>query len=257
MRFLSLSFPTTLFLAASVTSAADMAAPFQWRGPVAPGLAIEIRGLNGDVHAEFSNGTEVEVYADISSQIANPEKVKVEVIHHHGGVTVCAVSIGVSPDSPNRCVSDVAGTGDARVNYTVRVPKGVGLIGRTVNGEVDAHGMQGDVNAETVNGKIQISTSGKAQAHTVNGNITATVGTACSMKSAALSTVNGSITLNTPSITNSALRAETTNGAITTDFPIAVHQRLTTPRIGGKNGNASREIMLKTVNGSIQLRRRV
>jgi DUF4097 and DUF4098 domain-containing protein YvlB len=133
----------------------------------------------------------------------------------------------------------------------VRVPKGVGLIGRTVNGEVEAQDLQGDVNAETVNGKIQISTSGKAEARTVNGNIIAR----CSMKSAALTTVNGSITLQTPSLTNSAFRAETKNGAVTTDFRIAGHNGFSSRRLGGKHGNGSREIMLKTVNGSIQLRR--
>jgi len=48
------------------SSAADRPDPFAWHGPVAPGLAVEIRGLNGDVHAEFSSGTEVEVYAQVS-----------------------------------------------------------------------------------------------------------------------------------------------------------------------------------------------
>ncbi len=223
--------------------AAERPDPFQWHGPVAPGLAIEIRGLNGDVHAEFSNGAEVEVYA----QVSGADPVHVDVIHHSGGVTVCTVS----PTDPKQCSQAAPATGDARVNYTVRVPKGVGLIGRTVNGEVEAQHLQGDVNAETVNGKIQISTSGKTRARTVNGNIVAI----CSMKSAALSTVNGSITLETPSLTNSAFQAETRNGAITTDFPIAGHRSLSPRRIASRNGNGSREIKLKTVNGSIQLRR--
>ncbi|MEO8129113.1 MAG: hypothetical protein ABJF23_08810 [Bryobacteraceae bacterium] len=225
------------------SSAADRPDPFAWHGPVAPGLSVEIRGLNGDVRAEFSNGSEVEVYA----QVSGAEPVHVDVIHHDGGVTVCTVS----QEDPKQCSHLAPATGDARINYTVRVPKGVGLIGRTVNGEVEAQNLQGDVNAETVNGTIQISTSGKAQARTVNGNIVAT----CSLKSAALSTINGSITLETASLTNAAFQAETRNGAIITDFRIAGHRGLTSRRIGGKYGNGSREIRLKTVNGSIQLRR--
>jgi len=157
----------------------------------------------------------------------------------------------VSPDNPQRCSQEVVGDGDARVNYMVRIPKGVGLIGRTVNGEVEAQDLQGDVNAETVNGKIQISTSGKAEARTVNGSIVAR----CSTQSAALSTVNGSITLQTRSLVNAAFRAETRNGAITSDFRIAGYHGLAARRIGGRNGNGSREIKLKTINGSIQLRR--
>jgi hypothetical protein len=237
-----------LLLISTTLFASERVDPFRWRGPVAPGLAVEIRGLNGDVHAEFSTGTEVEVYAQVSGE----ERVHVDVIHHNGGVTVCTVNPNIAPDSPLRCSQEVVASGGARVNYTVRVPRGVGLIGRTVNGEVEAQGLEGDVNAETVNGKIQISTTGKAQARTVNGNIVAAT---CSMKSAALTTVNGSITLQTPSLSNAAYRAETRNGAITTDFRIAGYRRLSSRRIGGRNGNGSREIKLKTVNGSIQLRR--
>lgn len=236
--------PVLLLTLLSVSGfAADRPDPFHWHGPVAPGLAVEIRGLNGDVHAEFSSGTEVEVYAQMSG--SNP--VRVDVIHHTGGVTVCTIS----RSDPKQRSHQLPAAGDARVNYTVRVPKGGGLIGRTVNGEVEAQNLQGGVNAETVNGKIRISTRGRAQARTVNGNIMAT----CSMKSAALSNVNGSITLETPSLTNAAFLAETRNGAITTDFRIAGQRSLSPHRIASRNGNGSREIKLKTVNGSIQLRR--
>ena len=242
MRLLSV-----LLLIFTPIFASERVEPFRWRGPVAPGLAVEVRGLNGDVRAEFSDGDEVEVYA----QVSGAERVHVEVIHHNGGVTVCMVNPEVSPDNPQRCSQEVVGDGDARVNYMVRIPKGVGLIGRTVNGEVEAQDLQGDVNAETVNGKIQISTSGKAEARTVNGSIVAR----CSTQSAALSTVNGSITLQTRSLVNAAFRAETRNGAITSDFRIAGYHGLAARRIGGRNGNGSREIKLKTINGSIQLRR--
>ncbi|MBI3667430.1 MAG: hypothetical protein HY236_14595 [Acidobacteria bacterium] len=38
--------------------------PFPWRGRVAPGLAVEIKGINSNVSAEAASGNEVEVTAE-------------------------------------------------------------------------------------------------------------------------------------------------------------------------------------------------
>src|ERR1041385_8672560 len=64
---------------------------------------------------------------------------------------------------------------DVKVNFTVRVPAGVRFAGHTVNGEVEAANLAGDVDAQTVNGSIRVSTSGSAEASTVNGSITASM----------------------------------------------------------------------------------
>ena len=64
-----------------------------------------------------------------------------------------------------------ANENDVSVRFTVRVPAGVRFVARTVNGDVAAEGLTGDVQATTVNGGVRLSTAGQADAETVNGSI--------------------------------------------------------------------------------------
>jgi hypothetical protein len=233
---------------------------FRWNGRVAPGRTIEIKGVNGDVRAEPSTGSEVEVVANKHGRRSNPSEVQIKVIEHEGGVTICAVY--PSPDSsrPNECTvgenwSSHTRNNDVQVDFTVRVPVGLSLSARTVNGDVETGALQGDVEAFTVNGGINISARGYAVAQTVNGSIAASMGSAdwpCALE---FETVNGGITLSLPAATNAHVNAETVNGDISTDFPITVEGRFSRHRMSGTIGDGKYQLKLKTVNGSIKMQR--
>ena len=45
---------------------------------------------------------------------------------------------------------------DVTVRFTVRVPAGVTFIGKTVNGEIEATRLNGDVALDTVNGSVDL-----------------------------------------------------------------------------------------------------
>ena len=64
---------------------------FQWHSRLATGQTIEIKGINGDVRATASSSGEVEVTATRSARRSNPADVRIEVVPHAGGVTICAV----------------------------------------------------------------------------------------------------------------------------------------------------------------------
>ena len=64
---------------------------FRWQGAIGDGQAIEIKGVNGEVRAEASNGQQVEVVAVKHWRRSAPETVNVEVVQHAGGVTICAI----------------------------------------------------------------------------------------------------------------------------------------------------------------------
>src|SRR5205823_15044838 len=63
---------------------------FHWKGNVAPGKAIEIKGVNGDVRAVAGSG-DVEVTAVKHARTSDPDGVKIEVAQPRDGVTSCAV----------------------------------------------------------------------------------------------------------------------------------------------------------------------
>jgi hypothetical protein len=232
---------------------------FRWHEPLASGRLIEVKGINGNVEAEPASGGEVEVVAVKRSRRSDPEEVRIEVVRHAEGVTICAVYPNVAGREPNTCAhgsnhSNVQNN-DVSVNFTVRVPAGVRFAGHTVNGKVDANNLSADVEARTVNGGINVSTKGLASAQTVNGSITVAMGRADWSDELEFKTVNGSIDISAPASLSAQVEAKTLNGEITTDFPITVQGTFSRRRLSGTIGGGGRELHLETVNGSVQIRR--
>lgn len=237
---------------------------FSWKGRVAAGKVIEIRGVNGDVTATLTSSNEVQVTAVKRARRSDPEEVKIEVVEHNDGVTICAVyptprkARHENTCEPGDGYRSSTEDNDVNVDFTIRVPARVLLDARTVNGDVSAEGLEGDVYATTVNGGVTISTTGVAEATTVNGSIRATLGRA-DFKHAEFTTVNGGITLELPANLAAEVRAETVNGDIDTDFPLSVSGRFSSRRLVGTIGSGTtsgRTLYLKTVNGSLKLRKR-
>jgi hypothetical protein len=263
MRLTSLAAVTlagTLLTIASSPALRAQGAPQQWRGTVAAGSAIEIKGVNGDIKAVASPGNEVEVSATMRGRRSNPADVRLDVVQHGEGITICAVY--PSPDSrPNECKPGDGGRmstkdNDVVVAFTVRVPLGVRFVGKTVNGDVTAESLGGAVRITTVNGDANFSTSSYGEATTVNGSVQGAIGSSDWTEKLELRTVNGSITLDLPSDLSSDIEATTVNGRIATDFPITITGRVNPRTLRGTVGSGGRALELETVNGSVTLRRR-
>ena len=259
----------TLATSAAVVGAAGAAQPaaqeqgdeFRWTGRLAAGRVVEVKGVNGRVNAEgTAAGGEVEVVATKRARRSDPSSVRIELVEHADGVTVCAVYPSRDRDKPNRCAPGEGGNmsvqnNDVQVDFTVRVPAGVRFTGKTVNGGVEANNIAADVEAYTVNGGIQVSSTGLVKASTVNGSIRATVGHSDWKGALDFSTVNGTIELIFPSTLSADVRAETLNGHIATDFPITSQGTVSRRRLDGVIGGGGRELRLKTVNGNVEIRR--
>jgi hypothetical protein len=234
---------------------------FRWQGKIAAGKAIEIKGVNGDIRAEATSGEGIEVVATKRARRNDPDEVKIQVIEHGDGVTICAVYPSDNDDRPNECRPGKGGrmnvrNNDVTVHFTVLIPSGVRFVGRTVNGSIEATALSDAVQAFTVNGSIRVSTGGTVEAATVNGSITAAMGSAGWTDTLEFTTVNGSITIDLPLNASTELQAETVNGDISTDFPIAIRGRISPRNLTGTIGSGGRQLDLKTVNGSIRLRNR-
>ncbi len=232
---------------------------WRWTGRLAAGRTLEIRGINGSVVAQAATGDQVEVVADKHGRRDDPEDVRIEVVEHDGGVTICAVYPSSRRSRPNECrpgggQSNVRDN-DVEVDFEVRVPRGVAFEGATVNGDIEAVNLAGPVSLHTVNGGVQLETShGDADAATVNGSIRAVV-RALGERRLRFNTVNGGITVSLPAGLSADLEAQTVNGSIHTDFPIQVVGRVNPRRLSGRIGSGGRALDLGTVNGSIRINR--
>jgi hypothetical protein len=238
---------------------AAQAGDFQWRGRVAEGRTVEIRGVNGAVRAIPSTDGSVHVEASRQARRSDPESVRIEVVEHGDGITVCAVY--PTPANARRRNECRPGGGqnsvqnnDVRVDFVVRVPAGVRFAGHTVNGNISAESLRSDVRAGTVNGSVDIQTSGFAQANTVNGSITCRIGQTRLLSDVQFETVNGNIVLEIPEGLNAEFRASTVNGRIDSDFPIMVTGQISRRSLRGTIGTGGPELRVSTVNGSVRLR---
>ncbi len=278
---------SSLLLAAGLASAQSN--DFRWSGSLASGKTIEIKGVNGAIRAELATGNQVEVTATKRSgwrdhddrdwrgrsrrEPSSLDSVKIEVVPSDSGVTICAVyptpdrsrwlgRRGDRDDRPNECRPGAEGRmnvfdNNVVVDFVVKVPAGVKLMAKTVNGSVDAQSLKSDATIHTVNGKIAVSTSGIAAADTVNGSIEATIGDGAGKEALEYHTVNGSITLNVPKGTNAEIHARTSNGRFESDLPLTVQSFSgRARRVDGTLGNGGKSIELHTVNGAIRLRAR-
>jgi DUF4097 and DUF4098 domain-containing protein YvlB len=252
---------STAIALAAVAGCDDSTGPivldFEWRGTIAQADAIEIKGFNGDIVATASSENTVTVTATKEGQQDDPEDVRIELIEHAGGVTICAIYPDVPGQPTNSCGAGDQGhlasqDNDVEVTFTVAVPAGVDFVGKTVNGSVSGTSLTSDAFATTVNGDVTVATTQLGTALTVNGSITVTIGLTDWNRDLEFTTVNGDVTVEVPAGTNAEVRLATTNGTISTEFSLT---QVTATDVRGTIGNGGRLLRLTTVNGNVALER--
>ncbi len=252
------------------------AEPFLWRGNLAPGQTLEIKGVNGPVNAVPADGDQAEVRATRTGRRSNPAEVQIQAVEFGDGATLCAVypssGSGANPCAPGDAGRIGARNNDVRVEWTVRVPRGVRFVARTTNGSVTTDGVADAVRAYSTNGSVHVTGARTADVYTTNGNVTVAAVQSASAATTngsiratllrpgraeplSFRTTNGSITLMVPEGTDADLDAATTNGRITTDFPLLIQGTMSPRRISATLGQGGRQLTLRTTNGSIRLRR--
>jgi hypothetical protein len=142
----------------------------------------------------------------------------------------------------------------AGVRVTVRVPDGVRLVARTVNGLVHIRGVVGRVDADAVNGQVLLDDVRDVRATSVNGQVRATFAEGPLRGPVELSTVNGGVSVELPQGTDANLRADTLHGHVSVEVPGAAEVRGAHVRLAlGRGGH---DVSLRTVHGAIHVTER-
>lgn len=248
---------TTLALVATMAGSAQDQ-DFRWSGSLAAGKTLEVAAVNGRISATPARGNQVEVTATKTARRSDPASVTIKVEEHEGGVRICTLAPGNADGS---CRGDRGRRGnswednDVSVAFEVRLPAAVVFRGTVVNGPIEASDLASEVHLTTVNGGVDVSTSGFAEATSVNGDVTVRMGRSDWDGSAEYSSVNGNVTVTLPAGTNADVRASTVNGDIETDFPLTVSGRFGPRSLRGTIGSGGRTLSLSTVNGSVGIKR--
>lgn len=243
---------------AAVPLAAQDTMSWTWNGTLAEGRTVIAHNVNGSVRFEAGSGDRVEVEAEKRWRRGDPEDVRIEARQlSNGNVVICAM--WRRGDSCEESGIDGGerrwnSSNDVSVHFVIRVPAYANVDANTVNGSVEVDEMRGRVEANTVNGNVEAASSGgPVRARTVNGSIRAR-GLIAS-DGLDYQTVNGSIEIELPADANADVSLRTTNGRVTSDFPITFTGEINPRRIEAKLGDGGPELRARTVNGGIRLRK--
>lgn len=220
--------------------------------PLGAGGRLEIVNVNGRITAEGSDGATVEIRAERraggSSEAAAKELLgKIEMDEEVGEGRV---RVEVRPP-PIR-------SGRHEIRWTIRVPKGVSVDLRTVNGGVRVTGLDGEVRARATNGGI----SGEAlratgvDAGVTNGGVSIELAHAPSSGAFELESVNGGVSLTLPAESRADVTARCLNGGISVSgLDLQAEGEQSRRRVQGRLNGGGARVNLQTTNGGVRLTR--
>lgn len=232
------SFVMSLSIVATSADSDD----FRWRGKLKFGATLQIKGIRGTIRAEPAANDEVEVVATKRGS-GNLNEVKVQALDYAGGLMICSVypswdasrsyeclpssekSLGGINAEVNGARADIkfpGGSGgeirmvDVNVDFVIRVPRGVGFVVHSVYGDINARALEGDVIVQSVFGNVHVDI---------------------------------------PAAANANIKAKTTLGGISSEFPLRYKSSGHAGQSAtGKIGKGQRRVDLNSVMGTIDLR---
>jgi putative adhesin len=220
---------------------------------VTPGARLEIININGRITAEPTDGQSVEVRAERTAKALSDDSAR-ELL----GKIEMREEVG-----PDRVRVEVraprfSGPSSHEIKWSVKVPRGVAVDLRTVNGGVRLDRLEGEVRARSTNGGIvgEALKASSVDAAVTNGGIEINLASAPTSGTIELESVNGGVTLSLPPTVKADITARCVNGGISIDgVDVEVVGEQTRRRLDGKiNGGGGARISMETVNGGVKIR---
>lgn len=142
-----------------------------------------------------------------------------------------------------------------QIDYVLRVPAAVSVDVTTVNGRIVTRGIEGDTEAVTVNGSMDLETAGTSdfRVTSVNGAVRAKF--LHEFNGARFKTVNGGVEAILPADASFNVDLSQVNGDFEASFPLSIHSNPGRRRVSGEVNGGRHELKIVTVNGDVQLER--
>jgi hypothetical protein len=220
---------------------------------------FELINVNGRITAEATDGAEVVVEARRTAKAGSDEAAKdllakLEIREEVGGSRVRVES------RPPRLSGFSNGH---EIEWTVKVPRGVTVDLRTVNGGVRLNGLSGEVHAKTTNGGVKGVNliPSVIEASSVNGGVDIELGAPLdATDTVEISTVNGGAGLSLPSESRATISARAVNGGVrVNDLEIDREEQSSRSesrrRLNGTMNGGGARVNVSTTNGGVRLSR--
>jgi hypothetical protein len=214
---------------------------------------LELINVNGKITAEASDGAEVELRGERSAKAATDEAARDLLSRVEMREEVGEGRVRVEVRAPR-----FNGPSGHEIKWTVKVPRGVAVDLRTINGGVKMTGLHGDIRARSTNGGITgtglIATA--VDAAVTNGGIEIELAGAITSGSFDLEAVNGGVTLNMPADSKADLTGRCVNGGVSVaGLEVEKLGEATRRRLDAKLNGGGARVSLETVNGGVKFGR--
>ncbi len=213
---------------------------------------IEIREVAGSIAVEGGASETIQMSADVRARGARPDKAKLNDGYFTSEVVGDTLVIGTERHRHHLFIG-FWNANDTTVDYQLRVPTGVAIDLHTISGRIATRGMAGETNATTINGEMDLESTGANElaANAVNGRIEARF--LNDFHGARLKTVNGRVTAILP--TNASFLGDFTqvNGDFEAAFPLNIHSHPGSRRVSGEVNGGRYSLKITTVNGDIKI----
>jgi len=220
---------------------------------VAPGGRVEILNVNGEIRAEAVADGPLQVHAERRVNASSDEAAREQLARLEMREEVSPTRVRVETVAPR------SRWGGHKVTYTVRVPAGVHVDLRTVNGGVRLDNVGGEVRATATNGGVRgrVADVTLLDARTTNGGVEVEVaGVLAADGRVSLASVNGGVRLAVPDGTRADITARCTNGRVSvSDLDVVIDGEVNRRRLSGRLNGGGARIDLQTTNGGVAISR--
>jgi hypothetical protein len=219
---------------------------------------LEIINVNGRITAEPATDDKVTVEGRRTAKGSTDEAAKEMLAKLEIREEVSPDRVRVESRPPR-----MSGFNGHEIEWTIKVPKGVVVDLRTVNGGVRLDGLQGEVHAKTTNGGVKgiNVTANILEASSVNGGIDIELGGALDANGTIdIETVNGGVTLGMAADSKATIVARAVNGGVRVDG-LDIHKQEQSNsfeskrRLEGTLNGGGAKVNVSTTNGGVRISR--
>ncbi|HSP35263.1 MAG TPA: DUF4097 family beta strand repeat-containing protein [Thermoanaerobaculia bacterium] len=227
-------------------------ATIQRRWPASAIRTIEVVGVDGSMDVQAGPPNEVSLVARVQSIGIDPRSNQENQGFFDTDLSGDTLRIGHQRERIHVGFPFVLRS-KLQIDYTLRVPPQVALDLRMVNGRVLTRGVDGESEITTVNGPIDVETSGTSEltAKTVNGSVHAKF--LRDFRGARLKTVNGAVHALLPPTASFSCDLSQVNGDFEAAFPLSIHSNPGSRRASGDVNGGQYELQITTVNGDVEV----
>jgi len=225
----------------------------QFSDPNRPGT-VKVNVMSGDLTVKAHNGKDVIITTTSKSSRSTSRSRGRTDAETQGLHKLEVVSSGLSIEEQNNVMSINTSRMNA-VEIEIQVPARTNLNLEVLNGDkMLIDGIDGEIEAKNDNGDLTLTNvSGSVVAHSLNGDVVASLKRVSSDKAMSFLSMNGKVDVTLPGDTKANLKLRTDNGDVYTDFDVQLKPNNVAPTIEDtrKNGGRYRIQVEKSVIGAI------